>query len=362
MAQAIGVLFGGASSEYAVSLRSATHIFEVLAAMPDYQVYPIGISKEGVFYFYEGPIEAIAEDRWQQDAWLSRLAFLPDPKRRGMQLYREGRLERFISLDVVFPVMHGRFGEDGSIQGFFDVLGIPLVGCPVLASAVLMDKAIARSLFAEAGLPQTAWRSLHAEVYRRQPQSALDALIEGFTYPVFVKPANAGSSMGVSKVLGREDLEPAIQKAFREDEKLLLEAAVQGRELECAILEPSPEREALYVSRPGEICSAGDFYDYAAKYDDIGSKTLVPAQLPEGVAQRMQAMAKKAFRACDGAGIARADFFLREADGAILLNELNTMPGFTSISMYPMLLEADGYSPTAWMQALIDRALLARPR
>jgi D-alanine-D-alanine ligase len=258
-------------------------------------------------------------------------------------------------LDVVFPVLHGPYGEDGTIQGMLEMLGLPYVGSGVLGSAAAMDKDVAKRLFVSAGLPVGPYLSLRQEEWERSPAKTAARIQKALRYPVFVKPANMGSSVGISKVRERAGLAAALREAFRFDDKLVIEQGLDAREIECAVLGNRDPRAAA----PGEVIPGREFYDYAAKYADAGSRTLVPAPIPAPVARKVRELAVRAYQACGCEGLARVDFFLERRTGNLYLNEINTMPGFTSISMYPMMWADAGLA----FPALLDRLIaLARER
>jgi len=308
----VGVVCGGRSGEHEVSLISGQAVMASLDR-GKYQVTPIFISREGA---------------WTPD-WTT--------------------LRR---LDVVFPVLHGPYGEDGTIQGMLEMLGLPYVGSGVLGSAAAMDKDVAKRLFLASGLPVGPYVTLDA-VEWRAPRKATARLEKALRYPVFVKPANMGSSVGISKVGGRRELAAAVREAFRFDDKLVIEQGLDAREIECAVLGNRDPRAAT----PGEVIPGREFYDYAAKYADAGSRTLVPAPIPARTARAVRDLAVRAYQACGCEGLARVDFFLERASGRLYLNEINTMPGFTSISMYPMMWAAAGVPFPALLDRLIGLAL-----
>ena len=268
------------------------------------------------------------------------------------------------AVDLIFPVLHGPYGEDGTVQGLLEMLEMPYVGCGVLASAVAMDKVTSKALFAAAGIPQVAYRTLlrrnwaegeeaNAGLREQQREKLLDGLESDLPYPLFVKPANLGSSVGISKVRDRAQLARAIELACRYDRKVLVEAGVHdARELEVSVLGNDEPRTSIV----GEIVPANEFYDYEAKYLDKGSRLLIPADIPSALADEIRQLAVRAFQALDGAGLARADFLLG-GDGQLFLNELNTMPGFTASSMYPKLWEASGVPLSELVGSLVDMAL-----
>jgi len=340
------VIFGGRSVEHEVSLVSARAV--IAALDPErYEAVPIGITKRG---------------RWVCSGVHS--ALLPDPSvgglialeargrnggRRGM---RRGRHEPG-SLDVVFPVVHGTGGEDGTLQGLLDLAGIPYVGAGVLGSALGMDKAVAKALFRQAGLPIVDYRVIRRRDLERDPVRAAEATEEALGFPCFVKPANGGSSVGVSKARDRRGLSAGLALAARYDRTLLVERAVDAREIECSVL----GNETPESSVPGEVIPANEFYDYRAKYLDPGSRLEIPAAIAPEQARRIRDLAVRAFQVLDLAGMARVDFFLDRASDAIFLNEVNTIPGFTPVSMYPKLWEASGVSFPQLVDRLIDLAL-----
>lgn len=352
----IAVLFGGRSPEYEVSLVSATYVIQLCRALPDYEVLPVGIDRKGMFFEYQGDVACIKDDRWIQDrAHLCPILFQPGSLPGYRRLRPDGTLEE-VAPDLVFPVLHGADGEGGPLQGFLESLQVPYVGCRYLSAALMMDKVFANHIFEQAGLDQTPYVSFTANDFVAEPQLP-HALIadQGISYPVFVKPANAGSSVGISKVRSADQLSAAIQAAAAVDTKILIEEGVVGRELEVAVLEKTDG--SLLISQPGEIIPGSDFYDYRDKYAaDSKSQLAIPASLDDAVCEHIQTVAGKAFRAGDCHGLARVDFFLRQVDGKILINEINTMPGFTPISMYPKLILQTGMSEEEMIRTLLASA------
>ncbi|HKB08754.1 MAG TPA: D-alanine--D-alanine ligase family protein [Candidatus Polarisedimenticolia bacterium] len=354
----VGVIFGGRSVEHEVSLVSARAIMQALDPRR-YEVVPIGITRQG---------------RWVLGDF--HCALPPDPSVGGLVRLRNGGREVGLAsfsrsplgeahaggrarragpgrLDVVFPIVHGTGGEDGTLQGLLDLADIPYVGAGVLGSAVGMDKAMMKVIFRDAGLPIVDHRVIRSRELATGRDRFVHAVEESFGYPCFVKPANGGSSVGVSKARDRGQLLTALDVAARYDRKVIVERAVDGREIECSVL-GNDEPEA---SVPGEIIPANEFYDYRAKYIDENSRLLIPAPLTNEQTQRVRDLAVKAFKALDLCGMARADFFLDRASEAIFINELNTIPGFTPISMYPKLWEASGLPFPALVDRLIRLAL-----
>ncbi|MBR2731305.1 MAG: D-alanine--D-alanine ligase [Clostridia bacterium] len=341
------VLFGGVSGEHDVSLVSAASVMRNMD-QNKYEILPMGITGDGRSFLYTGPLDEIEQNRWEQDAaHLTPAVISPDRGHHGILLLR-GKEFEIVRVDVVFPVLHGKNGEDGTMQGLLTLAGLPFVGCGVTASADCMDKAVTNALADIYGIPQAKWISFSRHEYERDPAACLRQA-ETLGFPLFVKPANAGSSLGVSKVTAPAALAAACEEAFRHDEKLVLEEGILGHEVECAVL----GNEDPLASVVGEIEACNDFYDYDAKYLAGTSRLLIPAPLSEETAQAVRAMAVKAFRAMGCRGLSRVDFFVRGSDGAVLLNEINTIPGFTSISMYSKLFAASGI-PYA---ELIDRLI-----
>ena len=346
----IAVLFGGQSSEHEISCISAVTVIQNIDRNR-YDLLLIGITKEGCWVLTES-VEAIQNGRWKEGTTGAVLS--PDASVHGVLLLEDGRVtvER---VDVAFPVLHGRYGEDGTIQGILELAQIPYVGCGVLSSAVSMDKLYTKIIVDTLGVAQARYLPVQRKALAEM-DSVVESIEETFTYPVFVKPSNAGSSKGVSKASDREELKKALQTAADEDYKILVEEAIAGRELECAVLGGSDVR----TSGVGEILPAAEFYDYEAKYHNEDSKTVLSPSLPEGKAEELRLAAADIFRAVDGLGLARVDFFLEIGTNRIVFNEINTIPGFTSISMYPMLWEEQGLPKPQLVEALIQTAFLRR--
>ena len=347
--QKLAVLFGGRSGEHEVSLISATSIIQNIDKNK-YEIYLIGITKEGHWLYYDGDIQKIKTGEWEKEA--KKVVFPGDPSYKGFFLLEDP--QKIYPVDVIFPVMHGPYGEDGTIQGLFELAHIPYVGCDVLSSSTGMDKLMAKAIFASAGLPQ----GKYVGAYRHEIEKDADkvvARIEGaFPYPVFVKPANMGSSVGISKAKDREELLKALDIAGQYDEKIIIEEFIDGREIECAVLgNYEPKASVL-----GEILPSNEFYDYQAKYQDGGkSKLLIPAPIPSDKSDEIRELAIRAYKALGCSGLTRVDFFLERKTGKVYLNEVNTMPGFTEISMYPKLWEATGISYPDLIDKLIQLAI-----
>lgn len=330
------ILFGGVSSEHEVSLNSAKSVIEN-TPKDKYELILIGITKDGRWYRYDGDIALLPEDEWLKDeSKLTPAIISPDRADHGIIVFGE-KTEK-IRIDVVFPVLHGKNGEDGTIQGMLQVAGIPFVGCDMLGSACCMDKVITNTLADNAGIAQAKWLGLKEYEYNQNKEYFINKAKNYLGYPIFVKPANAGSSVGVSKATDDASLDKAIEIAFKEDTKLVLEEGIVGREVECAVL----GNENPIASVVGEIVPANDFYDYEAKYINAESLLYIPARISEEKANEVRFAAINAYKALGCSGLTRVDFFVRESDGAVMLNEPNTIPGFTKISMYPKLFGAAG--------------------
>ncbi len=345
------VVFGGASSEHDISTVSAKFVIENIPA-DKYEVVMLGITKQGEWFKYTGKTENLPEDKWTQDKEnLTKAVISPDASCHGLIVFENGeaKTER---IDVVFPVMHGKNGEDGTIQGLLQLAGIPYVGCDCASSAVCMDKALTNTVADCAGIPQAKWLGVTKYEYSLNEDAVIDKAEEYLGYPVFVKPANAGSSVGVTKVSSRENFKEAVDVAFKEDTKIVLEEGIVGQEVECAVI----GNDEPMAGQVGEIVSVNEIYDFEAKYVSDASELFIPARLPENVLEDVKKAACKAYKALGCSGLARVDFFVRESDGKIMLNEPNTIPGFTSISMYPKLMNAAGLDSPALLSKLIECA------
>src|SRR3989475_774775 len=342
----VGILFGGRSGEHEVSLASAASVIHGLD--PDkYEAVPTGITRGGHGSMGAGAQKILPEVlRGGQ-----RVMMTADPTDAALvKLDGSGGGQR---IDVVFPVMHGTFGEDGTIQGLLDLAGLPFVGAGVLGSAIGMDKDVAKRLLQVAKIPVVPWITVQRHDWESHPEEIQGAIELKSQYPVFVKPATLGSSVGMSKVHSREELAPALNLACEFAMKFLVEESVTAREIEVSILGNHDPRASV----PGEIVPHREFYDYAAKYLEEGTQLLIPAELKPAQVKKIQKYAVDAFRALELSGMARVDFFLEKKGGKIYLNEVNTIPGFTSISMYPKLWEASGIPFRELIDKLIELAL-----
>ncbi len=345
----VGILFGGKSAEHEVSLQSAKNIVEAIDR-EKYEVVLIGIDKSGGWSLNDSPEFLLNSD----DPSLIRL----NPSAQNVALVPGNPDEKLVGIsgqkgplgpvDVVFPVLHGPFGEDGTVQGLLKLANVPFVGPGVLGSAAGMDKDVMKRLFREAGIPTPKFRS-----FNRHDEIDFEITKEQLGVPMFVKPANMGSSVGVTKALDRADFDAAVKSAFQYDDKILVEENIDGREIECSVL----GNDQPIASIPGEVIPRHDYYSYEAKYlDENGAVPEIPARLPKETVEEVQRLALKTFKTLCCEGMARVDFFLK-GDSEVLVSELNTIPGFTKISMYPRLLKASGISYTELIDRLIQLAL-----
>jgi D-alanine-D-alanine ligase len=354
----VGVIFGGRSGEHEVSLMSARSVMSALD--PDkYEVVMIGITKSGRWLTGNAALalEAAVGGREAVDD-ARPAALLPDPQASALMEMRVAgshvaSLSEVAQLDVIFPVLHGPFGEDGTVQGLLELASLPYVGAGVVGSAVGMDKAIFKDVMVARGLPVLPWRLVLASTWARQPEAVLDDLEESFAYPVFTKPANLGSSVGICKCLDRAGLAAGLAEAAQYDRRLIVEQGIRARELEVSVL----GNDDPVASVVGEIRPRRDFYDYVAKYVSDDSELLIPAPISPELADVARSLAVQAFRAIDCAGLGRVDFLFDESKGKLYINELNTIPGFTRISMYPKLWEASGISYRELLDRLIELAI-----
>ncbi len=340
----VAILFGGRSAEHEVSVVSAQGV--MAAIDPErFQAVPIGVTKQGTWLTPAETERALAAIRSE------RFRALEEPLGDGI-LHRTQALSALKRIDVVFPLVHGHNGEDGTVQGLLELADIPYVGAGVAASALGMDKALQKTVFRQQGLPVPDDVVVLATRWQAGPSAVAREVEAAIAYPCFVKPANSGSSIGTSRARSREDLEESLAEAFAYDRKALVEAAVEGRQIEVAVL-GNDEPQASPV---GEVTFAGEFYDYHAKYEDPNTRLHIPADIPPEAAEQARRLALAAYKAIDCAGLARVDFFL-SSDGRVVLNEVNTIPGFTPMSMYPKLWEYAGLSYRDLISRLIELAL-----
>ena len=346
----VAVLFGGVSSEHDVSLASAEN---VIRSIPDdkYNVYKVGITKDGRWFKYDGPTD-LKNSKWESHESCVSACILPDRGRRGITVFENDGVKT-IDIDCVFPVLHGKNGEDGTIQGLMELAGIPCVGCDMISSAMSMDKAVTNTIMDYAGIPQAKWTAINKYEYSRNAQELLDKAVDYLSLPIFVKPACAGSSVGVSKAVDMESLRKAMDIAFAHDDKVVLEQTIVGREIECAVL----GNYELQVATPCEIIPGSDFYDYDSKYIDDTTTIELVAKLTQEQVDRLKKLAEKTYKALGCSGLTRVDFFVSHDGEQMYINEVNTIPGFTPISMYPKMFENSGKPQSQLVSELIELAI-----
>ncbi len=356
------VLFGGKSSEHEISKISAATIISALDK-EKYYVMPVYITEDGRWLMYDGPVENIANGKWEK--YSTRVILSPDTEHRGL-LRIVGSKFKIIPVDIVIPVLHGKCGEDGTIQGLLELAEIPYVGCGVLASSVSMDKAYTKIIADSIGIAQAKYTVVYRYMFEalsdedeKQTSERIEKIYEKIEkeipYPCFVKPANAGSSVGITKAGNREELVDAIALAAENDRTIVIEETICGREVECGVL----GNNEVVASCVGEVLSAEEaaFYDFDAKYNNKNSKTVIPANISDEISEEIRDKAIKIFKALDGCGLSRVDFFIENETNRVIFNEINTFPGFTSISMYPMLFDACGIDLEELVDKLIELGL-----
>ncbi len=348
----LAVVFGGVSSEHPVSCVSAKSVIENIKK-DKYNIYMLGITRDGKWYLYEGDTALLPDDKWIDDKYIFPAFISPDTSVHGICVQRNGSIEN-IRLDAVHPVLHGKNGEDGTIQGLFQLAQIPFVGCNALSSAVCMDKACTNLIADNAGIKQAKWRSITKYNYDKNADAFLEEAADYLGFPIFVKPANAGSSVGISKAKDMPELKKGMEIAFKEDSKVVLEECIDGYEVECAVLGNNEPK----ASTVGEILPCNEFYDYEAKYIDGSTGLAIPAKnISEEKINEVRSQAIKAYSALGCTGLARVDFFVGKKDDEVYFNEINTLPGFTSISMYPKLWEASGLPYPDLLDRLAELAI-----
>ncbi len=346
--KSIAVLFGGVSSEHDVSLASAEN---VINSIPEdkYTVYKIGITKDGRWFKYDGPTE-LKGSKWESHESCVSACILPDRGRKGITVFENDGIKT-IDIDCVFPVLHGKNGEDGTMQGLMELAGIPCVGCDMISSAMSMDKAVTNTIMDYAGIPQAKWLAITKYDYDKNGDELLEKATDYLGLPIFVKPACAGSSVGVSKASDMNALKKAMDIAFEHGNKVVLEQTIIGREIECAVL----GNDELQVAPPCEIILGSEFYDYESKYINDTTKTETEATLTASQVEKLMELARRTYRALGCGGMARVDFFVNGEE--MYLNEVNTIPGFTQISMYPKMFENAGKSYSELVSELIELAI-----
>lgn len=338
MKKKVAILFGGQSTEHEVSRVSASSVLKNID-LSKYDVYPIGITKDGKWFEYTGDIDKIESGEWEKDE------FYKNPNGQEILFNRE--------VDVVFPVMHGLYGEDGTIQGLCKLLSIPCVGPGVMSSAVCMDKVYTKYVLENFGVKQADYVVVNAHDYKNNKIDIISTIENKLGYDVFIKPSNSGSSVGISKAHNREELEEGLEKALKFDRKILVEVALNAREIEVAVL----GNDEPVAATPGEIVPANEFYDYEAKYSNAESKLLLPANLSSEKLEKVKELAVRIFKMLDCAGMSRVDFLVDKETEEVYLNEINTIPGFTKISMYPKMWQAEGKAYGELISEIIELAI-----
>lgn len=339
----IAIFYGGRSAEHEVSILSARSIYKEFNK-DKYNIYPVAIDKKGYFHSTAQSSQILKSEEKE----------VPLVKRNN--ILAEDILNLLENkVDLVFPVLHGPYGEDGKIQGFLDVLNISYIGCDLISSAVGMDKALMKEIFAFNNLPQSKFIIFNKADYdKNENKTIFKSFKDKLSLPFFIKPANMGSSIGISKINDFNSFEAALLEAFKYDNKLVIETNVEAREIESAVLGTF---DSIKVSAAGEIISANDFYDYQAKYEDKKTKLIIPAELPAKIEAKIEELSRKAFKAIGAEGLSRLDFFVDEKKDLVLINEINTMPGFTNFSMYPLLFKEIGISYSKLLDELVEIAL-----
>lgn len=344
----LAILFGGASSEHEISCISAKGILSNINK-EKYDIKMLGITRQGEWFLFDDDIEMLTNDRWLTSKSLKKAYISPDSKIHGI-VTEDGDT---IKLDVVFPVLHGKNGEDGTIQGLLQLAQIPFVGCDATSSGSCMDKAVTNAVADAFGIAQAKWCSFTKYEYCKDNQKCIDLAVNKLGFPIFIKPANAGSSVGITKAHNTEELINGLEVAFKEDKKAVLEEFIDGQEVEVAVL---GNNEPI-AAEVGQIVAAAEFYDFDAKYNNPASELHIPALLSKEKRDEVRQAALMAYKALGCEGLSRCDFFVTKGDERVLLNEINTIPGQTPISMYPKLFEAVGIGYTQLIDRLIDLAL-----
>lgn len=337
----VAILFGGQSTEHEVSRVSASSVLRNINQQK-FDVYPIGITKDGRWFEYTGEIDNIESGKWEEDA------FYKKPEGEKILFNKE--------VDVVFPVLHGLYGEDGTIQGICKLLNLPCVGPGVMSSAVCMDKVYTKYVLEKFGIKQADYVVVTEFGYKSNKEELINTIENKLGYDLFIKPSNSGSSVGITKAHNREELIAGLEEALKYDRKILVEEALNVREVEVAVLGNDEPKASI----PGEIIPAKEFYDYEAKYENAASKLLIPAALSDEELENIREIAVQVYKALDCAGMARVDFLVTKEEGEVYLNEVNTIPGFTSISMYPKMWEKTGIPYTELITKLIEFAIMRK--
>ncbi len=348
--KSVAVIFGGVSSEHDVSLASAENVINSIPT-DKYTVYKIGITKDGRWFKYDGPTD-LKNSKWESHESCVSACILPDRAKKGITVFEKDGV-RTIEIDCVFPILHGKNGEDGTMQGLMELAGIPCVGCDMISSAMSMDKAVTNTIMDYAGIPQAKWLAVTKHDYANRGDCFLAEAEYYLGFPIFVKPACAGSSVGVSKAKDKDALRKAMALAFEHGNKVVLEQTIVGREIECAVL----GNDELQVATPCEIKPGSDFYDYDSKYIDNTTTIDIVADLTAQQVKKLKSLAMKTYKALGCGGMARVDFFVSNDGENMFMNEVNTIPGFTQISMYPKMFENAGKPYSELVSELIELAI-----
>ncbi len=351
MKKNIAVLFGGVSSEHNVSRVSAAAVLTNINK-EKYNIFKVGITKNGKWMLYTGPESKMENGEWEFDPSNKQAILSPDRDDHGLIVMEDNNFEK-LHIDVIFPVLHGKNGEDGTMQGLCELAGIPFVGCDMVSSATCMDKVLTNILLTNGGVEKAKFVHMWESEYRNAPDEIIRKVEEELAYPIFVKPAKAGSSVGISKAHDRDELKKAIDVALKEDNRVLFEETIVGREIECAVM----GNDEVFASVVGEVAPTHEFYDYEAKYISGDSKLFIPAPMSDEISNKIREIACKAYKVMGCSGLSRIDFLLEDGTNRILLNEPNTLPGFTSISMYSKLMEESGIPYSELIDRLIDLAI-----
>ena len=349
--KSILIIFGGKSTEHDVSCKSVMNFVNNVSE-DKYEKHYVGIKKDGDWVYYTGDTALIPTGQWTEEPSNIPCVLSPNKSTKGLLLLDDSKT--VVKIDVIIPVLHGKNGEDGTIQGLFELCEIPYVGCGVVASGTSMDKAFTKIIVDSL---KTIPQADYVLVRQGDDDSYIETAEEKLGYPMFVKPCKSGSSQGVSKAENRDELTKAVELALTHDSKVLIEEAIFGRELECAVLET---KDGLVCSNAGEAVAGDVFYSYEAKYNNADSKTVTAPELPEGINETVRQYAADIFKVLGGNGLSRIDFFLENNTNRVVFNEINTLPGFTAISMYPMMMEVVGYPIDALMDTLIDNATICK--
>jgi len=348
----VAVIYGGVSPEHMISRISAETVINNLSS-EKYNIIPVYIDKEGSWFMYDGYQAGMFDGSWEHSG--ANVSLSVNKSERGLIRFVRDKF-KLILLDIIFPVLHGPYGEDGKIQGLFEMSGVPYVGCGVMASSLGADKSFMRVIAKSVKIPQTKYLVINKHMFKTNKNKITREVSNKINYPCFVKPCNGGSSIGIRKINNKQELIDAIDFALNYDQKIIIEKNITGREFECAVF-GSSEQDNINISGIGELKYQDSFYSYSAKYRDQDSFTEIPAKISPDIADQIKKYSRIIFKSIDGMGLARVDFFLEDKTNKIFFNEINTLPGFTSISMYPKLWEQEGISLSVLLDKLIDLSI-----